>query len=160
MHPFRFLNDGDKLIIRHEAAESPDQTGSLVAASPAACSDTAYTWNGVRNNGWTYRVNTSVLASGVTATAWTSEISLAESSLESGFNDCGKAQGASLFSLEMSRGSDVTAPAMTSTGGCIKDNVRIIDFGGLPSGYLGMACKWWSTNLFGDDPVTRRTYVW
>lgn len=131
----------------------PMSSSSLAAAvSPSACADSANSWTGTRNNGWTYRVDASGLPSGVTSGDFLGEISTAESGLESGYNDCGKPQGGSLFSLEMSRGPDVTAEAMTSTGGCVQDNVRIVDFGPLTDA-IGRACTFYTILPFADDTI-------
>lgn len=141
-------------------------TGTMAATAVGnECSDSAYWYWGAKNRGWTYRVNPNNRPSGVTASDWTTEINLAASTWDVGTNACGYRIGSSLWSVAISRGTDTSARAASSTGaGCVFDGVNVIDFGPLPSPRIGQTCRkstWLNGWKVGEADVrAKQSAIW
>jgi len=147
------------LAVSYDAVGAADPAAAVAAAaSPSACSDNYSSWVGVRNNGWGYYLNTSVLPTGISGTTFQSEAQLAEGVLESGGNDCGLATGLSLFDIDITKLGGTTVPAAGTDGSCRQDSTDVIDFGYLPKSAsggqtLGHTCYWYTLLPFADDVI-------
>ena len=146
------------LAVRAGAGASADRS----AASPSACSDSAYSAYSTKwAQQYRFYIKTSTAPSGVSSDAAVSALRAAATNVIRGDNDCGIS--ANITATAAYQGSTTSSANISTSGGCgSSDGRNVVDFGTLPSGYLALTC-WWtngSSTIESDVRLNKSNYGW
>ena len=118
----------------------PSPPSTSASASPAPCSDRAYTLIGGKwRNTLEWRFESASTPGGLGAAAVLVVLKRSFDNITGAHNDCGLADTVSATSAYL--GTTTVAPGVTKRGRCgSKDGQNVVGFGQLPSGILAVTC--------------------